>query len=179
MTTERENYRWALKKFVESASKLEDAWLQLDNEATDAVSKGYPFEKSFDELMFDVLPWYASALDGLKSVSEADGTVRYVEYSPYPHDKIKYFCVFSFDEQMNNAKLTAAEYHADDGTWFCYTVNDTCDPDKLNDQDYLDEFFSRNQNEGFSSGSYNSLKELISMESSEDDDVLLLNHFCK
>lgn len=178
MTTERENYRWALLKFVESASKLEEAWLRLDGEATDAVSVGYPFDKSFDELMFDILPWYASAIDGLKNVSEADGTIRYVRYSPSGNDNIKYFCVFNFDERMTSVNLTAAEYHSDDKTWFCYTVDDNCDPDKLNDQKYLDRFFERNQNEGFSSGSYNSLKQLINMEAEEDSDVLFLNHFC-
>ena len=105
--------------------------------------------------------------------------IRYVEYTPKSECGFKYFCVFVFNEQKDHATLMVADYHEYEDEWYyceCYTK---CDYDKIEDNDYLEKLFDENENNGFSSGSYNSLEELISMEAKEDANILLLSHFCK
>ena len=174
MTTERENYLYALNNFLESASKLTEAWYQLDNDAANAVCEKYPFCKSFDEVYSDIWEWRYAARYAIAEISE-DSSIRFVEFTPC--DGMKCFCTFDFDETMKYAEVYGAEYREEENEWYYFCLSGWCDAEKLNDEDYLQKFFESNEDNGFSCGSYPSLEDLIESEDCNGDGTFLLRHF--
>ena len=175
MTTEREEFKYRLDKFMQEAVNLSSAWFKLDGGAENAVSADYPFAKSFDEVAMDICTWYDSVCKGLADVSEKDGYIKYAEFCPY--DGCKYYCAFNFDDSTGYAEVTGAEHHEDEDEWYFFCFSDWCEYEKVNDTEYLCKFFEDNEANGYGSGNYSSLEELIKAEGGDDGIALLLKHF--
>lgn len=52
-----EQFKQALTEAITSWSKLSDEWEKIEDTHSDIVSKNYPFEKDFREILHGMMEW--------------------------------------------------------------------------------------------------------------------------
>lgn len=52
-----EGFITKLEELVEGMQEISDDWHELDSKYQDKLAEGYPFQKSFDEVVVDVKDW--------------------------------------------------------------------------------------------------------------------------
>lgn len=69
MPTSRQRLADALRDFKRVADELENAWNCVDDdESFYAPCDGYPFDKSFEEVNFDIGTWVLTAVESLNEI---------------------------------------------------------------------------------------------------------------
>lgn len=56
-THQREKMQQLLAEFADLAREITIAWEQCDNELQDDLCDEYPFEKSFDDVAYNIRTW--------------------------------------------------------------------------------------------------------------------------
>ncbi|MUG20940.1 hypothetical protein GNQ08_00595 [Paenibacillus macerans] len=52
-----ENFMKALDEAIHAWSQLGEQWEKIEADFSDKISGGYPFDKDFREILFDLMEW--------------------------------------------------------------------------------------------------------------------------